>query len=160
TGWPEDGAEKAAARCFDDWLARRGGVGNRELEHGIRQVVAFIEAHGSSRFEAAWESSQYPERIVNRAGFRKRNDAEGWEYMILPEAWRGEVCKGSDAAAIAGEMVKRGLMVAGGDRATKLVKVPNNGATRLYVLATSILGAVTAVTSVTEPRNTSSTNGL
>ena len=52
--WPEGEAERAAARCFGDWLQARGGTGSAELRDGIAQVRAFLEAHGSSRFEPAW----------------------------------------------------------------------------------------------------------
>ena len=52
--WPEGEASAAAARCFNDWLAARGDSGPEEIASGIRQVRAFLELHGSSRFEEAW----------------------------------------------------------------------------------------------------------
>ena len=55
TGWPDDEADRAAATCFRAWLERRGSAGDHDIETGIRQVIAYVEAHGSSRFEAAWE---------------------------------------------------------------------------------------------------------
>ena len=56
--WPQGEASFAAARCFDDWLAARGGHGPEEITEGIRRVRSFLEMHGSSRFEAAWEKSR------------------------------------------------------------------------------------------------------
>jgi hypothetical protein len=47
-------ADRAAASCFRAWLERRGSAGDHDIEAGIRQVIAYIEAHGSSRFEGAW----------------------------------------------------------------------------------------------------------
>jgi uncharacterized protein (DUF927 family) len=139
TGWPDDEADRAAAACFRAWLARRGSAGDHDIEAGIRQVIAYIEAHGSSRFEAAWEKS--PERVINRAGFRRRGDDGRWEYMVLPQQWRGEVAKGFDAAALARAMITRRLIVpAGDDNLAKTVKVPGHGAMRLYVMAPSIIG--------------------
>lgn len=142
TGWPDDAAEKAAGTCFAAWLAQRGSAGNSEIDIGIRQVIAFIEMHGSSRFEDAW--AERPERIVNCVGFRRR-EGEGenatWQFMVLSEMWRAEVCKGFDAAALAREMVRRGLLMPGdGRNVARKVSVPNHGTVRLYCLCPDILG--------------------
>jgi putative DNA primase/helicase len=138
TGWPDDEADRAAAACFRAWLDRRGTAGDHDVEAGIRQVIGYIEAHGSSRFDPAWDDKA--ERVVvNRAGFRRR-DESGWEYMVLPEQWRGEVAKGFDAAALARAMVKRGLMMpAGNGRPAKPVRVPGHGVLKLYVMAPGII---------------------
>jgi uncharacterized protein (DUF927 family) len=142
TGWPDAEADSAAAVCFRAWLARRGSAGDHDIETAIRQVIAYIEAHGSSRFEAAWEDGA--ERVINRAGFRRRCDHHGcWEYMVLPEQWRGEVAKGFDAPALARAMIERGQIIPGGDgKAAKPVKVPGHGTVRLYVLARGIIGLI------------------
>jgi hypothetical protein len=88
-------------------------------------VIAFIEAHGSSRFEAAWE--QGVERVINRAGFRRLDDQGSWEYMVLPQQWRGEVAKGLDASALARAIIERGLIVCASDnKAAKPVSVPGH----------------------------------
>jgi hypothetical protein len=55
--------------CFQAWLLQRGTTGDQEIEAGIRQVRACIEAYGDSRFFAAWENN--PERVLTRAGCRK-----------------------------------------------------------------------------------------
>jgi uncharacterized protein (DUF927 family) len=141
TGWSDDEADRAAASCFRAWLERRGSAGDHDIEAGIRQVIAYIEAHGSSRFEGAWEPTA--ERVINRAGFRRRNDYKPWEYMVLPEQWRSEVAKGFDAPALARAMTERGLIIPAGDgKAAKPVKVPGHGTVRLYVLAPGIIGDV------------------
>jgi putative DNA primase/helicase len=143
TGWPDDEADRAAAICFHAWLARRGSAGDHDIETGICQVIAFIEAHGSSRFEAAWE--QGAERVINRAGFRRLDDQRRWEYMVLPQQWRGEVAKGFDASALARAMIERGLIICASDgKAAKPVNVPGHRTTRLYVLAPDIIGDVEA----------------
>ena len=112
--WPAGEASAAAARCFNDWLAARGDNGPEEITAGLRQVRAFLELHGTSRFEEAWpkdtrnkaeitpETELMIRRTINRAGFRRlENEGKGdnWEYYVLPEAWRGEVCAGFDAAS-------------------------------------------------------------
>ena len=52
--WPAGEPSAAAARCFNDWLAARGDGGPEEITTGLRQVRAFLELHGTSRFEEAW----------------------------------------------------------------------------------------------------------
>ena len=84
-----------------------------------------------------------PERVINRAGFRRRNDNGRWEYMVLPEQWRSEVAKGFDRPALARAMIERGLIIPASDgKAAKPVKVPGHGTVRLYVLAPGIIGDV------------------
>jgi hypothetical protein len=58
------------------------------VEAGICQVIAYIEAHGSSRFEAAWDKGE--ERVVNPVRFRRRDAQDPWTYMMLPQQWRTE----------------------------------------------------------------------
>ena len=52
---------------------------------GYEAVRLFLEKHGSSRFEAAWEISTLrdPPRIIERAGFRKQR-YRTWKYYISP----------------------------------------------------------------------------
>jgi putative DNA primase/helicase len=142
TGWPDGEAERAAAACFKAWLDVRGSAGDHETEEGIRQVTAFIEAHGSSRFEAAWETTT--ERVNNRVGFRwrepynkdDRHADRPWQYMILPEMWRSEVAKGCNASALARALVERGIMIPGNDRnPSRMKKIPGCGSVRVYCLA-------------------------
>jgi putative DNA primase/helicase len=122
----------------------------------LRQVRSFLELHGNSRFEEAWpkdtrdgsaisdETELALRRTINRAGFR-RLEAEGkgenWEYYVLPEAWRGEVCKGFDAAAIAKALIAKGWMRPGaGKHLTREVRVPGVGRIRLLCIASTFLG--------------------
>jgi putative DNA primase/helicase len=117
TGWPEGEAERAAETCVRAWLKRRGTTDDQETEAGIRQIRAFIEAYGDSRFFAAWEEN--PERVTIRAGYRKRT-SEGWEYFILPEQWQ-ELTRGFDPSALAFAMIERGLMKSEMDEKSKRV---------------------------------------
>ena len=127
--WPAGEASAAATRCFNDWLAARGDNGPEEITAGLRQVRAFLESHGTSRFEEAWPADTRkraditPEaeiairKTINRAGFRRlENEGQGenWEYYVLPEAWRSEICAGFDATIIAKAMIAKGWMAAGG----------------------------------------------
>jgi putative DNA primase/helicase len=155
TGWSDDEADRAAAECFRAWLDQRGNAGDIEIESAIRQVIVFIEQHGNSRFESAWDSSE--ERIINRAGFRRRITEKqqivsapsgeiitievtvNWEYMVLPEVWRSEVLNGFDVARTTKEMVRRGLIIPSKDTSSSTVKVPKHGVTRVYALSPEII---------------------
>jgi uncharacterized protein (DUF927 family) len=113
-------------------------------------VRKFLEMHGSSRFEAAWEiGPKYPtgeavlEKVINRAGFRKLvgEKAEAvWEFYVLSEAWRSEVCRGFDAKAIAKHMETKGWMIAGdAEHLTSKPRVPGHGPIRVFRVAGSFL---------------------
>ena len=148
--WPDNEASNAAAICFRAWLKRRGGIGAAETEAGLEQVRAFIEAHGAARFEAIAGTAQDDDmpplpvsrdgRTVNRAGFRRLDESGRWEYLVLPEAWSKEVCKGQDARTIARDLVARGLLVGDGSgKSSRAVNIPGHGKIRLYHLTAAVL---------------------
>ena len=98
-----------------------------------RQVRAFFETHGASRFES-FENYE-GQRTINRAGFERLAEDDTLQYLVLPEAFRREVCAGLDAKAVATLLVKRGWITSG-DKGhfTQRVRVPSMGRqTRLYV---------------------------
>ena len=124
TGWPVGESTNAAVTCFESWLQGRGTTGDHDLEAGIQQVISMIERHGSSRFETLG-NDLYDPVVHNRLGFRKRvndsleiidrADAE-YLYLVYPNQWREELCKGYNAAQVAEEMAKRGLLIPEGNR--------------------------------------------
>jgi uncharacterized protein (DUF927 family) len=140
--WQPGEALAAAARCFNDWIAARGGVEPAEVREGITQVRSFLLAHGQSRFEPAWASSDDRPRVPLRdlAGYRK-SDGEGWDYFVTTSAWRDEICRGFDAKALAGTMAERGLLLTPehGPHRAKAVTVPGVGKLRLYHVPASFL---------------------
>ena len=149
--WREGEATTAAARCFGDWLAARGGIEASEIRDAIERVRAFVSANGLSRFLAAWEDdghkngsvnadSRQPPPICDLAGFRKRS-GDGWDCYVTPSAWRGEACQGFDAKATAAALVERGFLIPpenGPHRAT-FMSVPGYGKMRLYHLSARLL---------------------
>lgn len=108
TGWPEGEAIKAAVRCFKDWLAAWGGVGNKEIEAALSQVRHFFELHGESRF-TAWDGDG-DRPTINRAGFRRVNEAGKTEFYVLPESFKSELCAGLDSSFVAKKLIERGLL--------------------------------------------------
>jgi len=131
TGWQKGDANNAVLKCFAVWLESFGGTGNREERAMLAQVRAFFEAHGASRFENMTSTS---ERIINRAGFY-RTDPNGMrEFMVLPEAFRLEVCHGFDVKTVTAVLVKAGWIAPGRDgKTTQKPRLPGLGPTRCYV---------------------------
>jgi putative DNA primase/helicase len=158
TTWPAGEAERGVVRCFLDWTEARDSVGDAETDAGIRQVRGFFEKHGRSRFEPVWggdgsnggnggrdgsnggdEWVDEHQHVRERAGFRKLSKS-GWEYFVLPEAWRAELAKGHDPAALAAAMIERGLMRAGSDKKSSTTKsIPGHGKLRVYNVLPTIL---------------------
>jgi uncharacterized protein (DUF927 family) len=141
TGWEPYQAISAAEKCYRAWLGTRGGTGGSDVESGIRQVRAFLEAHGGSRFQA-WEPGDRQGTVYNRAGFRRADETgELIEYAILEEAFRNEVCKGYDYQLIARALKTRGfLRTSERGRLTYQARVPEFGRTRFYLVRRELLG--------------------
>jgi putative DNA primase/helicase len=105
--WMPGEASRGAARCWSDWLAARGGVGEHEAIQAIAQVRAFLEAHGSSRF-APLEDADRP--LANRVGYYARHPDGSRTYYVLPEVWRTEVCRGREPEYVARLLAERGVL--------------------------------------------------
>jgi len=109
TGWRDGEATKAIDRCMKAWLRARGSIGPSDIDAGMSQVAAFIEAHGASRFQS--DEATGGEKVLNRAGYLHRDrDGKVKQYLILPEVFRREVCVGFDHEIIARALLKRGLL--------------------------------------------------
>ncbi|MET3132632.1 uncharacterized protein (DUF927 family)/phage/plasmid primase-like uncharacterized protein [Oxalobacteraceae bacterium GrIS 1.11] len=132
TGWNKGEAIKAAHKCFAAWLDSFGGTGNREERNILSQVRAFFEAHGASRFEDMSATSD--QRIINRAGFYRSGPAAEREYLVLPEAFKRDVCQGFDTKVATAAMVAAKWIEPGKDgRDTQKPRIPGIGPTRCYV---------------------------
>lgn len=104
TGWQVGEAERAGLACFEAWLAARGSIGARELDHLVAALRRFIMAHGAARFEAlkaagpgdlsAPPDEREPESriVVHRAGWRWEEGGR-WHYGFAPEVFAAEICQ-------------------------------------------------------------------
>lgn len=108
--WESETAYRAAHRCFQDWLAFRGGLGAAERREAIRRVRAFIGKHGASRFES-WEHGA--SIVNNRAGFKRKTQGRT-EYMFLRDAFEQEICLGANPKTIARYLLDAGYLVPDG----------------------------------------------
>jgi uncharacterized protein (DUF927 family) len=135
TGWEKGESSTAASKCFASWLDLFGGTDNREERALLTQVRAFLEAHGQSRFQDLSSEKQY---TVNRAGFFRANAEGNREFLILPQAFKQEVCKGFDPKLAKGALLRHGWLLPGGDRPAQKVRPAGMGPTWVYVLSARI----------------------
>lgn len=167
TGWDAGIARAGVRRCFADWLAARGHLDNGEDAQALAQVRAFIEKNGDALF--TWMHRTHDDHRPNtalRAGFKRLVGADGQalkmdealdymerrassessekfnastDYLILPEAWKRDVCKGLDSATVAELMRKRGHLQHEPGRLMRSFRVPGLGKVKLYHLKSSVL---------------------
>jgi putative DNA primase/helicase len=71
-------------------------------------------------------------RTINRCGWRRR-DGAGWG-LVLPEAWKSEVCRGIDSEMAARALADRSLLRRDGKMA-----IPEHGRPRVYVVSGALL---------------------
>ncbi|PQO87272.1 hypothetical protein C5614_31210 [Massilia phosphatilytica] len=137
TGWRVGEATCAAQKCFASWLDSFGGTCNREEYNILSQVRAFFEAHGASRFEDIYASGD--QRIINRAGFY-RSEANGErKFLVLPEAFRRDVCNGFHVRTVTQLLLKVGWLEADKDgRTAQKPRLPGMGPTRCYVFTSKM----------------------
>jgi uncharacterized protein (DUF927 family) len=133
TDWPEGEAAQAASRCFAAWLESFGGTGNREDRALLAQVRGFFETHGASRFEDI--GATLDQRVINRAGFYRPGMDGAREFLVLPEAFKRDVCAGFDLKAATQCLLAQGWISPGGDkRPTQKPRLPGIGTARVYVI--------------------------
>jgi uncharacterized protein (DUF927 family) len=144
--WEPGMASWAATRCFSDWIEYRGGIGQTDLQAAIRQVKAFIESNGASRFQSTItrmdnSGDTIHERVINRVGYWKNDDDGELLFLVFPETFRREVCAGFDAEAVAKELARQDLLVKGdGKNLTKRESIPDHSRRpRFYVIRAAIL---------------------
>lgn len=115
TGWQSGEAWQACKRLFAEWM-ESFGHGNKETANIIAHVRGFIEAHGSSRFESV--NSEGTERIINRVGFIRYKD-DRIEYLIMPEAFKRELCSGYEIKTVENALIEAGILIKGNDGRSK-----------------------------------------
>lgn len=148
-GWNKDESTEACQSVFNSWLATRS-KGNTDAENAISQVRHFLEMHGDSRFQTldnqtansssgVYVPTNSPKTIINRAGFKRVNAAtDETEFLILPESFRLDICKGFDFRFVAKELNLRGFLVCNQDSNQKTERLPLIGLKKVYVVSSRI----------------------
>lgn len=139
TGWQRGEAFHAAHKCFQSWQETFGTEGNREDRAIMAQIRAFFETYGTSRFDSVKEPNN--ERIINRAGFYKTDDAGFRVYMVLPEVFKNELCKGFEPRMATRVLLNAGWITPAPDgKASHKPRIRGVGTPRLYVFTDKIWG--------------------
>ncbi len=146
TGWPSGESLEAASACFRSWLEDRGGSGSGEAAAILRQVRAFFEAHGESRFTNLDDAESRP--TINRAGYRKRVVAESGEpvsavqHWVLPSVFERELCDGYSPKVVREVLRAHGwISIDSGGKATKPQRIPGEARRmRVYVFTDAMWG--------------------
>lgn len=148
TGWPQGEALNAAAHCFKTWLDNRGGAGNQEQGAILAHVKAFFESHEESRFTALSPieppegtpvvPASHGRSTINRAGFKRASAGGGFEYLVLPEVFKREICKGYEPGTVTKVLIAAGwIKPDGGGRASRSERTPA-GKSRVYVFTSKL----------------------
>lgn len=136
TGWETGEAWQACGKLFKGWLASRSGESSTDIELALRQIRHFLGTHGASRFQ---DSDSELATVSNRAGFKRINAVTGeTEFLVFPEAFRLDVCKGFDAKIIARELAARNLLICDKGGFQKNERLPGLGQKKVYVISSRI----------------------
>lgn len=149
TDWPRGESQAAARRCFNAWIAARaGGIGNSEETQMLRQVRQWFGLHGEARF-TDWNRADddHAPKTMNRAGWRKAvktcnglDKLTGWEWFILIDIFRAEVCKGFNYKAAQRLLAERGhLEPAHGKHYAHSASPPGADRCQVYRVKSSLL---------------------
>ncbi|NDY90145.1 DUF927 domain-containing protein [Ideonella livida] len=164
--WPAGHAASAARSCFNAWLAARGHLDNGEDAAMLRQVRAYLEKNGDALF--TWTHRAMDDHRGNtplRNGFKRMVNTEGeplkfdaaveylesktgpeWrdrtdalvEYLVLPEAFKRDMCKGFDSKAVAELLRARGHLRHEKDRLTIKHRLPGMDKAPVFHIRPSI----------------------
>ncbi|WOE32961.1 MULTISPECIES: DUF927 domain-containing protein [unclassified Acinetobacter] len=138
TGWKAGTAFDAVKTVFNTWVNGFEYVGDYQNREYILTVKAFLEAYESSRFEAITPDIESIEKIINRVGYWKIEKGEKL-FIVLPEQFKNEVCKGHDSKKVANALLIEKLLEHDTGKTSKTVRVPaRKNALKAYVVKEAI----------------------
>lgn len=138
TGWQTGTAIHAVKAVFNAWVNDFEYVGDYQTKEYILHVKAFFEANESSRFEAITPDPDHIEKIINRVGYWKIENGEKL-FLVLPEQFKNEVCKGLDSRKVAKELCNQKLLEHDTNKSTKTVRIPSRSIPiRVYAVKEAI----------------------
>ncbi|PLT22073.1 DUF927 domain-containing protein [Psychrobacter sp. MES7-P7E] len=139
TGWQAGQATTAVMTCLDNWLDNYGRDGEHEQRQIIEHIQAFIEQHGSSRFQPCHihMHQDFETKITNRAGYHNYDTGE---YYFSTSTF-DEVCSPFNKSKVLQVLDEAGLLnVTESDRRTCRVSLPfKKNRTRVYAIKNEIL---------------------
>ncbi len=140
TGWQAGQATTAVRVCLDNWLDNYGRDGEHEQRQIIEHMKAFIELHGSSRFQPLQDSvfTDNEHRVNNRVGYRNYNTDE---FYFLSSTFSKEVCSPYDMKKVVQVLDEAGLLSKNEpNKKTLRITLPNSKTrSRVYAVKGDIL---------------------
>lgn len=139
TGWQPGESMKAAITCFKAWLAGYGGEGNKEERDMLAQVRRFLEANFDRFVLYDRAEDSHAPKTLNRCGYRKAANDGLAEFLVLPEMFKSEICKGFGYRDVAKLLISKGYMRPGdGKNLMPKVDLPHEGRARAFHILPSI----------------------
>ncbi|WP_440824804.1 DUF927 domain-containing protein [Psychrobacter cryohalolentis] len=143
TGWQSGQATTAVMTCLDNWLDNYGRDGEHEQRQIIEHIKAFIEQHGSSRFQPCHihMHQDFETKITNRAGYHNYDTGE---YYFSTSTF-DEVCSPFNKSKVLQVLDEARLLnVTESDRKTCRVSLPfKKNRMRVYAIKNEILSCET-----------------
>ncbi|WP_196305056.1 DUF927 domain-containing protein [Burkholderia vietnamiensis] len=132
-------------RCFEAWVAERGGTRAAEEYQALRQVQGFFEQHGQASFQRI-ESGPYGESADNfrtiseRAGYFSSSTNHGGVFHVLPEPFRNRVCSGLNLKFVLEVLRKHGLLLRDAVRPARVPGLRGQDPIRSHWISERIVG--------------------
>jgi len=143
TGWQAEQATIAVRVCLDNWLDNYGRDGEHEQRQIIEHIKAFIEQHGSSRFQPCHSTAyqDFEAKITNRVGYHNYDTGE---YYFTTSTF-DSVCSPFNKSKVLQVLDDAKLLnVTENDRKTCKVPLPfKKNRTRVYAVKNDILSCET-----------------
>ncbi len=149
--WAAGEAYQGIKQCFEAWLTQRGGTEAMEELRAIEQIKRILERDGDDRFDPLGGNCAIEvdgdRNVRNRLGFKKLNEQGLWEYWVLPEMYKTELCRGFDPKLVTQALKSRGLLASDKHGKAPFNKaLPSLGTQKVYVILPTIFGDPEVVT--------------
>ena len=129
---------QSLTKLFATWLDRHG-CEYIEEEQILSQIRQYLQTYGSSRFPDLEDARQCEQPIAHCAGFKRKNKEGEYEWLILSEVFKNEICRGFDFRQIVKLLKRRSILLVCGDgRGTIPIRVLSLGQIRCFVLTNKI----------------------
>ncbi len=143
TGWQAGQATTAVMTCLDNWLDNYGRDGEHEQRQIIDHIKAFIEQHGSSRFQPCHIHTyqDFEPKINNRVGYHNYDTGE---YYFSTSTF-DDVCSPFSKSKVLQVLDEAGLLnVTESNRKTCKVALPfKKNRQRVYAVKSEVLSCET-----------------
>lgn len=151
TGWQAGESIKAVTQCFNVWLETKGSGLTSDDRALLAQVASLLQSHGSTRFPPHDADPDTLARYPNRAGFSCTDPDGNMQFLVFPEPFRKDFCKGHNSTHAAQVLLNHGFLLPGDTenkdgkqtrRKTSKKRVPamGNKPMSFYILTSAALG--------------------